>query len=124
MALADITINDGQGTPVAHTFTYVSTANGRVIRSDFSAPAEAPLMIMHAHNESKRAGTTVKSHLFKVERTILDSDGITPHVANIRLMCDVPNPVLSDAVADDFAAFIRNWASSANIRAWLKGSVG
>lgn len=124
MALADITLADGQASPVNHTFTYVGTQNGRVIRSDFSAPAEAPLMLQHAHNESKRAGVAVKSHLLKVEKTVLDSDGITPHVTNIRVMCDVPNPVLSDALADDLAAYIRNWASSSNVRAWLKGSVG
>lgn len=124
MALADIVIADGQSTPVNHTFTYVSTVNNRVTRSDFAAAAETPLYLSIAHNEAKRAGVPVRSHLLRVDRTVLDSDGITPHVANIRLMCDVPNPVLSDALADDFAAYIRNWATSANVRAWLKNSVG
>lgn len=124
MALADITLNDGQSTPVAHTFTYVSTQNNRVIRSDFAASPETPLTLSMAHSEAKKSGVTVKSHLLRVDKTVLDTDGITPHLTNIRLMADVPNPVLSDELADDLAAYIRNWATGANIRAWLKGSVG
>lgn len=124
MALADIVLNDGQGSPVAHTFTYTGTTGNRVIRSDFAAAAETPLLMTHAHSETKISGASAKSHLFRIDRTVLDGDGITPHKANIRLMCDVPNAVLSDALADDLAAYIRNWASSTNVRAWLKGSVG
>lgn len=124
MALADITLNDGAGTPVAHTFAYVSTANNRVVRSDFAASPEAPITLSMAHNEAKKSGVTVKSHLLRIDKVVLDTDGITPHASNIRLMADVPNPVLSDALADDLAAFIRNWATANNIRAWLRGSVG
>lgn len=124
MALADITLNDGQGTPVAHTFSYTGTVANRVIRSDFSAAAEEPLTLTMAHSEATRSGVKTKSHLLRIDRTELDSDNVTPHACNIRLMCDIPNPVLSDALADDFAAYIRNWATSANVRAWVKGSVG
>lgn len=124
MALADITLNDGQGTPVAHVFTYTATKDGRVIRTDMAAPTEEPLQMTYAHSERKVSGTTVKSHLVRFDKTKLDGDGITPHTANIRLMCDMPNPVLTDAQADDFAAFIRNWATAENVRAWLRGSVG
>lgn len=124
MALADITLNDGQGTPVAHTFTYTGTVNGRVIRNDFSAPAEEPLQMTHAHQTSKRAGVEVKSHLIKFDKTKLDSDGTTPYVADIRIAGDCPAQIYSDALADDFAAYVRNWATSANVRAWFRGSVG
>lgn len=124
MALADITINDGQGSPVAHTFTYVGTVNGRVLRSDFAAAAETPLTMTHGHTSRSVSGTNLDSHLLRIDRTALDADGVTAHKANVRLCCDVPRAIVSDALADDFAAFIRNWASSANVRAWLKGSVG
>lgn len=124
MALADITLNDGQVSPVAHTFTYTSTVNNRVIRSDMAAAPEAPLSMTHAHSEAKKSGVTIRSHLIRFDKTVLDGDGITPHISNIRLMADVPNPVLSDALADDLAAFIRNWATAVNVRAWLKNSVG
>lgn len=124
MALADITLNDGQGTPVAHAFTFISAINNRIVRSDLAAAPEAPLTLTIAHSENVRNGSKIRSHLTRFDKTILDGDGITPYVANIRLMADVPNPILTDALADDLAAFIRNWASSANVRAWLKGSVG
>lgn len=124
MALADITLADGQGTPVNHTFTYIGTVNGRVVRSELAASPEEPLTLTFGHQEGLKNGVKVKSHLMRIDRTKLDSDGVTPHVMNVRLMADVPNPVFSDAVADDLAAYVRNWATSANVRAWLKGSVG
>lgn len=124
MALADITINDGQTTPVAHTFTYIGTTNGRVLRSDFAAAAETPLHMTHGHTSRVAKGVALDSHLLRFDRTALDADGVTPHKANIRLASDVPRAIVSDGLADDFAAYIRNWATSANVRAWLKGSVG
>lgn len=124
MALADITLNDGQGTPVAHTFTYVGGTNGRVLRSDFAAAAEAPITMTHGHQTRAVKGTSLDSHLLRIDVTKLDSDGVTPYKANIRLVADLPKAILSDALCDDLAAYIRNWASSANVRAWAKGSVG
>lgn len=124
MALADITLADGQGSPVNHTFTYIGTENGRVVRSEMAAPAEEPITLVHAHSQRKVGGKVLRSHLLRVNVTVLDDDGVTPYTANIRLASDVPDPIMSDALADDLAAYIRNWASSANVRAWLKGSVG
>lgn len=124
MALADITLADGQTTPVNHTFTYTGTVNGRVVRSDLSQNPETPLTLTTAHSDYNKSGVKGRSHLQRFDKTILDGDGVTPHVSNIRLMADVDNAVLSDALADDLAAFIRNWATSANVRLWLKGSVG
>lgn len=124
MALANVTLNDGQGTPVAHTFEYTgSGANGRVIRSDMTANPETPLTMTIAHSERVRNGVKEKSHLIRFDKATLDADGVTVHNSNIRIMIDVPNPVQSDALADDFAAFGRNFLTSANTRAVLKGSV-
>lgn len=124
MALADITLNDGQGTPVAHVFTYTGTVNGRVVRADMAASPETPLTLTFAHQAVKRDGVAYKSHLLRIDKTLQDADNITAYANNIRLMADVADKVLSDALADDLAAFIRNWATSVNVRAWLKGSVG
>lgn len=123
MALADITLNDGQGTPVAHTFTYTGTTNGRVVRNDFSQTPETPLTMTHAHSTKNVKGEVVDSHLLRFDETTLDGDG-DPHQANIRLMSDMPKAIYTDAKADNFAAYIRNWATSANVRAWFRGSVG
>lgn len=124
MALADIVVNDGQGTPVAHTFKYVATTNGRVIRKDFAAGTEEPIMMAHAHNTKTVNGKRIDGHLYRLDVTLLDSDGVTPHTANIRLCADVPSAIYSDGLADNLAAYVRNWATNANVRDWLKGSVG
>ena len=124
MALADIVLNDGQGTPVAHTFTFVAQASGRVIRSDLSRAPDVPLTLTHGHQTAKKGGANVDSHLLRFDITVLDADGVTPYQANIRLMSDVPVSIYSDSLADDFAAYVRNWATSANVRAWLRKSVG
>lgn len=124
MALADITLADGQGTPANHVFTYISTQSNRVIRSELAAPPEQPLLLTFAHSETKISGANGKSHLMRIDKTVLDTDGITQYKANIRLAADIPNSILTDGLADDLAAYIRNWATSANVRNWLRGSVG
>lgn len=124
MALADITLNDGQGTPQAHTFTFVSSQNGKIVRSDLSRSPEIPLTMTHGHQTAVRKNVKTDSHLLRFDDAVLDADGVTAIVANIRIMADVPVSIYSDALADDFAAFIRNWASSANVRAWMRNSVG
>jgi hypothetical protein len=124
MALADITLNDGQTTPVAHVFTYITTQNGRVVRSDLTRTPDLPLLLTHAHTSSVKSGVKTDSHLLRVDDTRMDADGITPIPVNIRVMADIPKNIYSDGLADDLAAYIRNWATSANVRAWLRGSVG
>jgi len=124
MALADITIADGQSSPVNHTFAYTGTVSGnRVVRQELAAPVEQPIILSIAHQKVRRNGIGITQHLYRIDRTVLDSDNITGFLNNIRLAADISDKVLSDALADDFAAFIRNWATSANIRAWLRGSV-
>lgn len=124
MALADITLADGQGSPVDHVFTYTSTVNNRVIRSNLAADPEEPELLTLAHSDTKIAGAPSKSHLWRLDRAVLDSDGITIHRPNVRVMCDVPNAVLADALADDFSAFVRNAITQAFFRVFLRGSVG
>lgn len=124
MALADITLADGQGTPVNHTFTYTGTLNNRVIRSELTAPPETPRSLQIAHSSSTKSGITTKSHLMRIDLTVLDSDGVTPYTANIRIMADIPNQILSDALLADMAAYVRNWATAQTVKDWGKGSVG
>lgn len=124
MALADFTLNDGQGSPVAHTFTYTATINGKVYRSDMAAAPEAPWVMIMGHQEKTIGGSMVDSHLVRFDITVLDTDGITPFANNIRICADVARKVRSDALADNMAALVRNYATSANLRLLLKGSVG
>lgn len=126
MALGDITLNDGQVTPVAHTFTFMNMPSpGKVLRADMSASPETPVTLTTGHqSKTTKSAGVVDSHLQRFDITKLDADGVTAYNANARLMSDVPRSIYSDALADDFAAYIRNWATSANVRAWLKGSMG
>lgn len=124
MALADITIADGQSTPVNHVFSYTGTVSGnRVVRQELTAPVEEPITLSIAHQKVKRSGVAVTQHLLRIDRTLLDTDNVTAFSNNIRLAADIADKVLSDELADDLAAFIRNWATSVNVRAWLRGSV-
>lgn len=123
MALADIVLADGQVTPVNHTFTFVAQNGSRVIRKDLAAAMETPILLTMAHSARKVAGKELQSHLLRIDATILDADGVTPYTANVRLAADVPTPIFSTGLASDLAAYIRNWATAANVTAWLKGSV-
>lgn len=125
MALADIVINDGQGTPVAHTFAYVTTDNGRVVRKDMSRTPDLPLILTFGHNSVKRGGVTYDGHLVRIDNTILDADGVTPRYESIRIISEVDPKIYSDTlVADNQAAFTRNLLTSVFWRLFLRGSVG
>jgi len=125
MALADITLNDGQGTPVAHTFAYVGTdTTGRVLRRDMSRTPDLPLQLTIGHKDTKIDGQKAASHVVRFDETKMDADGVTARKANIRVMIDCDNAIYSDGLADDLAAYVRNYFSSANTRALMKGSVG
>jgi len=124
MALADIILADGQGTPQNHTFTYISQVNNRVVRSDLAAVPETPLLLTLGHVETTKAGVKVGSHLWRVDASYLDADNVTVYSANIRVMMDFPLPVLTDARIDDLSAFVRNAMTQTFTRAWAKKSVG
>lgn len=123
MALDNVILNDGQSTPVAHTFSYLSQDKGRVIRTDLTRTPDLPLTLTTGHKAGKVSGFDIDSHLQRIDNSITDADGVTILRANIRVMADVPRRIYSDSLADDLAAFIRNWATSANVRAWLRGAV-
>lgn len=124
MALDNITLADGQGTPVNHTFSYVQSLNGKVVRSDLAAPIEEPLILTFGHMARKIGQYPGQAHLARFDKTVLDADGVTPHVNNIRIMADIADRVVSDALADDLAAFVRNLLTSAFFRTFIRGSVG
>lgn len=123
MALADITIADGLTVPVNHTFVYIDQTNGRVRRSNFGANPETPEYLTIAHQDNKRNGIPIGSHLWRFDSSALDADGITLLPFNCRIAADFPMAIYTDDRADIFAGLLRNWATNANIRAWLKRSV-
>lgn len=124
MALADITLNDGQGTPVAHTFAYVGSENGKYVRKDMARTPELPLSLTLGHTKAKVKGVVVDSHLFRIDNAILDGDAVTVRNASIRVIIDCDPAIYSDSLADDLAALTRNYFSSANTRLLMRGSVG
>lgn len=125
MALADIVLNDGQGSPVAHTFAFIGTdKTGRVVRKDMSRSPDLPLTLTLGHQTQKSGGVAVDAHLVKLDDARMDADNVTVRSAGFTatVRCD-PN-IYSDALADDLAAWLRNYFTSANMRLLMKGSVG
>lgn len=124
MALSDISVADGKVSPVTHVFTYIGTTGNKCVRKDMAQAAETPWTLSIAHSTSMKNGKPVASHLTRFDVVLLDADGVTPLSCNIRVMADIPTAVVSDALADDLSALVRNWLSSANARTWVKGSIG
>lgn len=122
MALADVTLNDGQGTPVAHTFALVTITNGKTVRQDMARTPELPLSLTIGHTKTKVKGTQCDSHLIRFDESVLDGDGVTVRYANIRVMIDCDPGIYSDGLADNLAAYVRNCLSSANTRLIMRGS--
>jgi hypothetical protein len=124
MALADITLADGQSTPVNHTFTYISSVDNKVVRSWLTASPEEPLILTFGHMVRKFGTYAGKGHLARFDLTKLDADNVTQHTANIRVMADIPDRILSDALAKDMAAYTRNLLTEAFFLAFVRGSNG
>lgn len=124
MALADITLADGQSTPVNHVFSFLSAADGKVIRSDLAAPPEEPKILTIGHMVRKFGAYPGKGHLVRFDLSKLDADSVTVHTGNIRVMADIPDRILADAYAKDMAAFTRNILTEAFFLALVRGSSG
>lgn len=125
MALADIVLTDAAASPVNHTFAYTATDGNRVIRKDFSASPETPLTLTIAHNTSKRGSTLVDSHLVRLDKTVLDTDNVTPHAMNMRVCWDVPRVVLAEQDIKDMSAMLADFlAEAGRMFAVSQGSVG
>lgn len=123
MALADIIVNDGASTPVAHTFTYITTQSGRVVRNDNSAAVNLPLTMTISHGERMLKGKKVKTHMVRFDQITIDADGVEwPNSS--RIVFEISDPTFTDALIDNLAAFQRNYNSSANARLLARGSVG
>lgn len=125
MALADITLTDSQPTPVNHAMTYVGTDSaGRVVRKDMTRTPDLPLVLTIGHKEGKVGGQKVDSHLWRLDDSILDADGVTVRRNNIRVMADIDPAVYSDGKAEDYAAMLCSAFTEAFMKAWQRGSVG
>lgn len=123
MALEDITLVDSEASPVSHVFSYVGTTSGKVLRADMAASPEEPILFTIGHTARQVNGKTLRSHLARLDWTLLDADGVTPFANNLRLMCDVFDPVLSDALVDNMTACVVDFMTEANMRLLSRGSV-
>lgn len=123
MALADITLVDSEASPVSHVMKYISQNNGKVVRADFAAGVETPIIFTIGHMSRMVAGKKLRSHLARLDWTLLDSDNITTYTNNIRVMADIYDPVLSDALSDNLTASLTSFMTEANMRLFMRDSV-
>lgn len=125
MALADITLIDSQVSPVSHVFAFIGyDSAGRVVRKDHARTPDLPLLLTIGHKPQKVGGISVDSHLWRLDDTIMDADGVTARRANIRVMADIPPSVYSDARMEDYVAMLTCAFTETFGKAWARGSVG
>lgn len=124
MALADITLNDSQATPVSHVFSYVGTENGQVIRKNLAKSPETPETLILGHKKVKVNGVEVDSHLWRLNQTKLDADGVTVRRRSIRVIIEEDPMIYSDADAEDLATMLVNGMTETFVKSFMKGSVG
>lgn len=124
MALEDIIAEDAESTPVSHTFTFLRTESGRVVRSDLDADPETPWLLTLGHNSRKVDGYVVQGHLARLDVAVLDADGVTVHPNNIRVVTELRNAVLTEQLCKNLRATLFNALTEAFFIAWCKGSVG
>jgi len=124
MALADITLVDSQATPQNHVLAYVGTENGQVLRKNLSAALDEPETLAIGSRDAKVGGVPVRSTLWKLTRGYLDGDGVTTRYISARVIFDVDPKIYTDARAEDLTAELLSGLTEANVKAYMKGSVG
>lgn len=125
MALADIVLADSQPTPVNHTFSYVGTdQSGRVVRRNLARTPDLPETLTIGHKVQKVNGINVDSHVWRIDDSVLDADGVTVRKLNLRVMLDCDPAIYSDAKMEDLAAMMTAAFTETFMKSWSRGSVG
>lgn len=118
-AIATMTINDGQGTPVAHTFSPASQQGTRVTWADRSPTIPAGFRTISHEFKEPTGGRTVYSHnlafVVPVVATVDGVDTVTGYEsATVVLNCR-PNSTLQNR--KDLMAYVANCLANANVKA-------
>lgn len=124
MALADITLVDSQVAPVSHVFSYVTTENGQVVRRNLAMPPDQPETLIMGHKPMKVGGVPVDSHLWRLNQSYLDADGVTVRRMSVRVIWEIDNQIYSDARIEDMAAMCLSGLTETFVKSFTKGSVG
>lgn len=123
-AFTAITLNDGQSTPVAHSFTPVSLSNGVAVWNDRakSVQLEQPYITAKTTRGKTQAGLTRQTFTLNVPNySVLDGKLINVCGATIELR--LPSTA-TQAQRDDLAAYVKNFAASPMFAAMAKNVEG
>lgn len=123
MASPSITLNDGQATPVSHTFLLQAQdlKLAKYIEEDASLAKPLGIEINHDIKPGGSAGTD--RHMVKVFQTVEDSNGLTATPA-ISMQLSIPrNTGVSAAVIDNLVAYLTNYVATSGYVAKLVDGV-
>lgn len=123
MALtSNVSINDGQATPVSHTFAATVVATDGTTRIDQVSTLVEPVLFVIKHSVSGKAPNLTDRTLVQFSTTKKDTLGVA-QVLNSNFTIAAPrNAVITRAMINDHIAFIKNFLSvTANVDAILRG---
>lgn len=130
-SIANIVLNDGQGTPVAHTFAPTRSANSpsTFVFEDRVAGVKAGYNTIRVETKQNTAnGSTKINVVIKVPRLAVTApasgSGIQPNPTEAYselVSLSITRPAaLEQAVADDAFAFLKNLMSNTQFTAWVQ----
>lgn len=121
-AIAPITINDGQATPVAITFNPENQTPGAVTFVDRATGISAAFRRLTVSNKFATQGALVNRAKYSIEYPVTATvNGVTSVVYTLRATVDVIEPALStDAERKNLYAFLANGLNNALVRGALR----
>jgi hypothetical protein len=122
MALsATLSINDGQATPVAHSFSATSVEALGTTRIDTGTTIVEPGLMVIKHSSSGKSPNQLDRHLVQFTTVRKDALGI-PYTLTTNLTIAAPRQtVVTRAMINDHIAFVRNFLNvTANVDALLR----
>lgn len=106
---SDLSVNDGQATPVAHTFSVTSTRPDGTDRIDQISTITEPNMLSIKHSTSGSAKTIITDrHLASAALTRKNAAGVAQTVV-VNFTIAVPrDTIITRALINDAVAYARN----------------
>lgn len=122
MSLAsNIVLNDGQTTPVAHTFSATKVAPDGTERIDTATTIVEPSLFVIKHSPSGKGATVSDRHLCQLSLTKKDALGVSQTLVTNLTVAVPRNVVITRAMINDHLAYVKNFiATSTNVDAILR----
>lgn len=124
MALENVVLVDAAAANQTYTMVGGISADGKVIRRNLAISLETPHILTTSHSQQGKGANVTDRHLSRLDRTVLDADGVTPYIGSLYLVGVAPRRVITSAMMWDlYKQLTSRFPNEAALTAWLAGQL-